>query len=110
MLISFLGSLGHLMKGSGLDELFSQVYAEHNVVHMISGKAILRMLRAHFLTESALVTLLTEDIFEDEGCNFQFEDSKRVEEKLLSDEIAKFKSELETKKNALSSKSRTAKL
>lgn len=32
-LMSFLGSLGNVMKGSGLEELFSQVYAEHTGPH-----------------------------------------------------------------------------
>jgi len=39
-LMSFLGSIGKLMTGSGLEELFEEVYAEHTVKHMISGKAI----------------------------------------------------------------------
>ena len=32
-LLSFLGCLGHLLKGSGIEKLFSQVYAEHTVSH-----------------------------------------------------------------------------
>ena len=41
------------MKGSGLETLFGEVYAEYTVVHLMSGKAISRALRAHFLTEAA---------------------------------------------------------
>ena len=48
------------MKGTGMQELFSEVYAEISVVHMMSGKAFSRALRAHFLTESTLTTLLIE--------------------------------------------------
>ena len=109
-LMSFIGSVGHLMKGSGLEELFSQVYAEHTVVHMVSGKAISRALRAHLLAESSLVTLLTEDIAGDFDFNFEFEDNKELEEKLNSDEIAMFRKEFEQKTSSLSNKSRTAKL
>ena len=35
--MSFLGSIGHLMGGSGLQDLMSTVYAENTVPHMISG-------------------------------------------------------------------------
>ena len=60
-LMSFLGSIGNMMKGSGLEE----VYAENSVVHMRSGKAISRALRAHFLAESALTTMLNNTLIEE---------------------------------------------
>ena len=63
--MSFLGSVGNMMKGSGLEELFAEVYAGHSVIHMISGKAFSRALHAHFLTESALMTLILTIIKED---------------------------------------------
>ena len=110
-LSSFAGSLGHLMKGSGIEELFSQVYAEHTVTHMISGKAISRALRAHFLAESALVTLLIEEII-DESDVFALDgqDSNEIEKKMSSDEFIKFREKIEEKLSALTAKSRTAKL
>ena len=40
------------------------MYAENSVVHMMSGKAVSRALRAHLLTESALTTLLIEILTE----------------------------------------------
>ena len=43
-LMSFMGSIGWLMKGSGLEELLAEVYADHSVTHMLSGKAISRAL------------------------------------------------------------------
>ena len=46
------------MKGSGLEEAMELVYAENSVRHIISGKAVSRALRAHFLVESALVNKL----------------------------------------------------
>ena len=58
--MSFLGSIGNLMKGSGLEDLFAEVYAEHTVSHIMSGKAVSRALRAHFFTETALISLLLE--------------------------------------------------
>ena len=65
--MSFLGSVGNMMKGSGLEELFAEVYVEHNVIHMMSGKAFSRALRVHFLTESVLMTLILTIIKEDEN-------------------------------------------
>eukprot|EP00111_Clytia_hemisphaerica_P013776 TCONS_00040538-protein len=64
--MSFLGSVGKVMMGSGLEELFEEVYSEDTVKHMISGKAYARALRAHLMTQSALVEHLVE-IMEDEG-------------------------------------------
>ena len=46
MMMSFLGSVWNLMKGSGLEDLFAEVYAENTVSHIISGKAVSRALRA----------------------------------------------------------------
>ena len=38
--MSFLGSIGHLMNGSGLKEALEVVYAENAVSHMLTGKAV----------------------------------------------------------------------
>ena len=68
--MSFLGSIGTLMKGTGLEDLLSEVYAENSVVHMMSGKAIARVIRAHFFAESSLMSLLLEIINESNSVNF----------------------------------------
>jgi hypothetical protein len=52
--MSFLGAIGKTMKGSGLEELMAEVYAENSVEHMLSGKAVSRALRAHFLIKSSI--------------------------------------------------------
>ena len=46
------------MKGSGLEEALDTVYGPNAVTHMISGKAVSRALRGHFLIEAALVNKL----------------------------------------------------
>ena len=61
VMMSFLGSIGTI-SGSGIEELFSDVYAENSVTHMLSGKAVSRALRAHFLAESALESLIIEKL------------------------------------------------
>lgn len=65
-LMSFLGSIGTLMKGSGLNECLQTIYGENAVTHIESGKAISRALRGHFLVQSALYGLLLDEFFCDE--------------------------------------------
>ncbi len=57
-MMSFMGSIGSMMKGSGLEEALETVYGPNTVVHMISGKAISSALRGHFLVEAALTNKL----------------------------------------------------
>ena len=59
--ISFLGSIGHLMGGTGLNELLGCVYAENTVPHLLSGKAFSRAIRGHLLTSAALNALLMSE-------------------------------------------------
>jgi hypothetical protein len=61
--MSFLGTIGSLMAGSGLKEIMSQVYAEGSVNHMLSGKSVARAVRAHFLIESALNTIAISSMY-----------------------------------------------
>jgi len=60
--MSFLGTIGHIMSGSGLEELLQVVYAPNAVTHMMSGKAVSRATRGHFLVDSALHALLISKI------------------------------------------------
>ena len=62
MLMSFLGSIGKLMVGSGLEEVFEEIYPEDTVKHIFSGKAAARALRAHMLTQSALISHLLNSL------------------------------------------------
>ncbi len=56
--MSFLGSIGHLMSSSGLQHILELVYTPNAVVHMLTGKAIARAVRAHLLVDAALNGLL----------------------------------------------------
>ena len=62
--MSFLGSMGSLMAGSGLKEVMSQVYAEGSVDHILSGKAVARAVRAHLLVDAALNTITTAQMLD----------------------------------------------
>ncbi len=56
--MSFLGCISHLMSASGLQHILELVYAPNAVVHMLTGKAIARAVRAHLLVDAALNGLL----------------------------------------------------
>jgi len=58
LIISYMGAIGYIMGGNGLDVLWQTVYADATVQHMLNGHAYARALRAHFLTSAALTTLL----------------------------------------------------
>ena len=58
--MSFLGSLGALMKGSGLEQVIGEIYATNSVPQMMSGKSVAIAFRAHTIVESAIMKLLLE--------------------------------------------------
>ena len=68
LLMSYLGSVGYIMGGSGLDTLWESVYAAGTVIHMMAGHAYARAVRAHILTSAALFSLLlpnNEDLIDE---------------------------------------------
>ena len=46
------------MAGSGLQDVLESFYASNTVVHMLSGKAIARAIRGHFMVDAVLNALL----------------------------------------------------
>ena len=62
MMKSFLGSIGCLMKGSGLEAMISIAYpGEGTVEHILKGSAYYKSLKSHFLIIKALLTGSGED-------------------------------------------------
>ena len=59
-----LGSIGHLMAGTGLQELLEVKFAGNTVAHILSGKAVTRAIRGHLLLDSVLHTLLLCNVFD----------------------------------------------
>jgi len=57
-LMSFLGSIGHLMKGSGLEEILALLFGPNTVEHILSGKAYARVVGAHFLIHAVMTDVL----------------------------------------------------
>ena len=56
--MSFVGSAGASMEGSELEKPLQQVHGTNTVSHMMSGKAISKALRGHYLIDSALYMTL----------------------------------------------------
>ena len=64
MMISFAGSIGYLIRRSGLVESLETYYGKYTVKHMLTGKAIARALQGHFLVEAVLEeTLMCQSYF-----------------------------------------------
>jgi len=61
--MSFLGCIGHVMSGSGLQELLEVVYSPNTVTHILSGKAVARAVRGHLLMDSALSAMVAAKTF-----------------------------------------------
>jgi len=55
LLMSYLGSIGFIMGGSGTEAMWETVYAAGTVTHMLTGHAYAR---AHLLTSAALSAML----------------------------------------------------
>jgi hypothetical protein len=60
VLMSLMGSIGYVMGGSGQADLWETVYAPNTVIHMMTGHAYARALRAHLLTSQAITSLLLQ--------------------------------------------------
>jgi len=63
MIMSFLGSIGVVMCGSGLVDALECCYGPNTVAQMMSGK-VARAIRAHLLADSALHVLLLRLLFD----------------------------------------------
>ena len=62
--MSFLGSVGHLMKGTGLEEVLELIYPDNTVGQILNGKAVSRAVRAHSLVKTALYALIISDTYD----------------------------------------------
>ena len=56
--MSFLGAIGYLMKGSGIEDILEVIYAKNFVAHILNGKAVSQAIRGHFIIVSALNAFL----------------------------------------------------
>ena len=66
-MISFLGSIGHIMANTGLREVLEVEFAENAVTYMMNGKSVSIAIRGHFLVEAMLTKLLLNQTFGEPG-------------------------------------------
>ena len=116
--LSFLGTIGNIMKSTGLKQLLTLVYPENTVSHMLSGKAYYRALRGFFLVDAALNIFLIKNSFSTDDQNvihilemFKIALENQDENKVINDEqISTISSMFKEVKNDLEEDNPTGKL
>ena len=89
-LMSFVGSIGSVMEGSGLDKALGCIYGKNTVKQMEKGKEIARGLRAHILVESVLMIKLQRRIVdESQTCNNDGKTLNKYDMEELQDQFQK---------------------
>ena len=118
--MSFFGSIGSIVDGSGISTTFQTIYGENATKHILTGKATARATRAHILAESALLIKLQEMVLNDSYNAIDIDAIKNLYESVVSIKqinavssslaLESLVSAIEEKKSILANKSRTAKL
>lgn len=103
LLMSFMGAIGAIMAGSGLKELLTTIYAENSVDRILNGHAYSRAVRAHILTNYALVSLIVNNEIE-----FTEEEHQEIEKLLLCERSVILRAADNETVQFLSSKFKTA--
>ena len=62
--MSFLGCIGHIMSGSGLEQVLESIYASNAVVLILTGKVVSRAVQAHLIVDASLNALLLADFLD----------------------------------------------
>lgn len=123
--MSFLGTIGKLCEGLGLEDILETVYATNSVPHILSGKAYSRAIRGCFMVDLALNKLFMEELEPRNSTEAEWQQTLSQAESLFDDLLSKkiTPSDIESNEilesidkercafaETLSSKSRTAKL
>ncbi|XP_022204652.2 uncharacterized protein LOC111061263 [Nilaparvata lugens] len=85
LLMSYMGAIGKIMEGSGLEDLWGTVYGKATVSHMMNGHAYDRCLRAFTLTVAALMNIAREQFPDIQHC---FDEVDEVCRKIISGEMS----------------------
>ena len=62
--MSYMGSIGYIMGGSGIKEALCTIYAENTIDHIMSGRAYARAVRAHILLQQTLSRLIFANLMD----------------------------------------------
>jgi len=73
MLMSFLGSNGTVMSGSGFSDALEIRYGPNAVTHMMSGKSFSRALRGYLLVDAAVTARLMSLVIPECSCSADVE-------------------------------------
>ena len=84
MLMSFCGSIGTIVSGSGIERVFQNIYGENAAKHILIGKAVSRANRAHIVTRSALMIILYEFSLAKDDSSVDLGDIKNLYERVIS--------------------------
>ena len=118
LLMFFLGAVGYIMAGSGLEGLWETIYAKGSVCNMLTGKSYARALRANFLKELALSVILMKkvdvsDATKEEICEIHVKVLERTEPReiaIASPDLEHMIVSVERLEQSLTKSIRTAKL
>jgi len=64
-LMNFMGAVGSIMRGSGLEEVFELLYGTKTLEHVMTGKAYVRAIHGHMIVHSALTNMLLQRLMPD---------------------------------------------
>ena len=87
-IMSYMGSIGHRMEGSGIQEALEQAYGSGAAEHLLAGKAHSRAVRAHQIVHKALYEDLVLRLVDNEILGLE------------EDELAALKTDLATLNDA----------
>ena len=82
--MSFVGSIGTIIDGSGVSAMSQTIYGENATKHILSGKATARATRAHILAECALLIKLQKMVLNDSDNAIDIDAIKNLYESVVS--------------------------
>lgn len=99
--MSFLGTIGKLCEGLGLEEILETVYAPNSVPHILSGKAYSRAIRGYFMVDLALNRILMEELVPRNSSQIQWNQILFEAEGLFEDLLSKKATLVEVESNRI---------
>ena len=61
--MNLFGAIGIIMENTGLSNALETIYKENSLLHVLKGKAVSRVLSAHFIIDPCLSTLMGKKIY-----------------------------------------------
>jgi len=120
-LMNVLGAIGTLMQGTGLANIFEEIFGENAVTDIMTGKSVQRAFRGHLLLEKCLNGMLVFEVMDQDSeftalvdaCEETYTSllaEDQISESILSEQKVKVEQKLVEKKLCFSERSQTSKL